>query len=136
MKIYNETKTQILPETSVNLELGRLIEDKIVISQTEANTTREESTDGVKISYIPENVITENILVYVPYTSAELKEKEISELEEWFEKDYRYLFEKYSRKIAMGLLNKDGSNPTMKLNELYALAETKAQRLHSLREQL
>ncbi len=136
MKIYNETKTQILPETSVNLELGRLIEDKIVISQTEAHTTREESTDGVKISYIPENVITENILVYVPYTSAELKEKEISELEEWFEKDYRYLFEKYSRKIAMGLLNKDGSNPTMKLNELYALAETKAQRLHSLREQL
>ena len=82
MKIYNETKTQILPETSVNLELGRLIEDKIVISQTEAHTTREESTDGVKISYIPENVITENILVYVPYTSAELKEKEISELEE------------------------------------------------------
>ena len=136
MKIYNETKTQILPETSVNLELGRLIEDKIVISQTEAHTTREESTDGVKISYIPEHVITENILVYVPYTSAELKEKEISELEEWFEKDYRYLFEKYSRKIAMGLLNKDGSNPTMKLNELYALAETKAQRLHSLREQL
>ena len=136
MKIYNETKTQILPETSVNLELGRLIEDKIVISQTEAHTTREESTDGVKISYIPENVITENILVYVTYTSAELKEKEISELEEWFEKDYRYLFEKYSRKIAMGLLNKDGSNPTMKLNELYALAETKAQRLHSLREQL
>lgn len=136
MKIYNETKTQILPENSVNLELGHLVEDKIVISQTEAHTTREETADGVKISYIPENVVSENILVYVPYTSTELKEKEISELEAWFEKEYRYLFEKYSRKIAMGLLNKDGSNPTIKLNELYSLAETKAQRLHSLREQL
>ena len=136
MKIYNKEKTQILAEESVNLNLGRLIPEKIVISQKKASTTQIETEEGVVFVSTPESIVTEDILVYVPYTDKELKEKQIEELEEWFSNEYRYQFEKYSRKITLGLLMRDGSNPAVRLSELYAIAETKAQTLHALREQL
>lgn len=136
MKIYNLEKTQILNESEINPNFGYLKDDSKIIGKTESAFVTEESENGNKTTFIPEKVQYEKIKVYIPYTQKEMKENQISELEEWFERDYRYLYEKYTRKIAMGLLNKDGSNPTIKLNELYSVAESKAQILHSLREEL
>ena len=50
----------------------------------------------------------------------------------WFETKYREIFEKCTRKISMGLKMKDGSEPVIKLQELYALAETNANRINEI----
>lgn len=97
MKIYNETKTNVLE--NVDLEKGHLVTDKLLISHSDAvepNTVYFEKhyydKDGNLIGtsknidvekstpYIPEKNEYEDIQVYIPYTQKELAEKRIYEL--------------------------------------------------------
>ena len=55
------------------------------------------------------------------------------ELENWFCGEYKEMYEKCKRKIDLGLKLRDGSDPRVKLNALYAEAEIKADRLHKLK---
>lgn len=104
MKIYNETKTQILD--SPDLKKGYLKEDKIVVKTIPATEEVQEQFHYVTIKEYfdesgnvygremgkvvdvegipakPETYEYEDIQVYVPYTEEELTQNEIYELEE------------------------------------------------------
>ena len=110
MKIFNETKTQILSQEQCDMEKGHFVEENIINELSES----------------------EIILVYVPYTDKELKEIEIRKLENWFETEYRETYEKCTRKIALGILMRDGSNPQQVLSNLYNQAEINATRIREL----
>ena len=112
MIIYNETKTQILQNEQCDLTQGFLFEESLLI--------------GDKL---------EKILVYKRYTETELREFQILTLETWFETTYKETFEKCTRKLALGLKMRDGSEPSIVLNNLYLEAEHKANLINSLRNQ-
>ena len=136
MKIYNADKTRILNETEIDTSKGCIIDDKILVGKTENSYNIEEITNGRKVTFKPEQNIYENIKVYIPYSKQSSILDQIEELEDWFNIYYRYWFEKCSRKIAIGATLSDGTDPNVKLKELYMIAENKAQLLHNLRLQL
>lgn len=111
MRIFNENKTIELTEQDCDLTKGYLKED-----------------------YVTNGEVQELIYVYTPFTQKQMYIKEADELRYWFENEYKELFEKYSRKIALGINLRDGADPRVKLNELYSQAETKANRIHELKE--
>ena len=102
MKIYNETKTEIL--LNPDLEKGRLIQDKIVIKTIPAQQEVQEQfhyeykeypnggKDQIKVVDVnyrpakPETYEYEDIEVYVPYTDKELARIEIGKLKQELEK--------------------------------------------------
>ena len=110
MRIFDETKTQELTFDQCDLNLGALFNDLI------------QNEDGV-----------EEIQVYKPFTATQLLQMEKSNLENWFNTDYKELFEKCKRKIDLGLNLRDGTSPQERLNALYAEAESKADRIHVLK---
>ena len=75
----------------------------------------------------------EEIQVYIPYSQRELYQIEKGNLENWFDSEYKELYEKCKRKIDLGLKLRDGSDPKDTLNALYAEAESKADRIHTLK---
>lgn len=136
MKIYNAEKTRILSETEIDTTKGYIIDDKILVGKTENSYNIEEIPNGRKVTFKPEQNIYENIKVYIPYSKQSSILDQIEELEDWFNIYYRHWFEKCSRKIAIGATLSDGTDPNVKLKELYMIAENKAQLLHNLRLQL
>ncbi len=128
MKIYNESKTEIL--TEYDLKKGYLKSDKIVKeilpAQQEVKevghyeTIKEYENGGKDVKWVvdvagqeakPETPIYEDIQVYIPYTEDELKELRIAELKQRLANtDYKAI------KFAEGLISVED------------YAETKAQR--------
>lgn len=113
MKIFNETKTIELTKDQCDLVKGRLKEDKAIINGKE-----------------------EYIWVYTLYTQKELYEREIDSIKYWFETEYREQFEKCTRKIALGITMRDGTNPQIALDALYSQAEVNANRINELKNLL
>ena len=105
MRIFNEQKTIELTKEQCDLNIGYLKEQK-------------------------EN--NEIIYIYTLYTQKQLLDKEKQKLEYWFANDYREMFEKCTRRITLGKTLRDGSNPNIKLQELYAKAETNANRINEI----
>lgn len=122
MKVYNELKTEEL--TNYNLEEGYLKEDFIIHEIPEVKEVKEvshlEPIVGYKNCYRkvidvkavkPEAARTEkeSILVFVLYSAEEKaeieKKKRIDQLKKWFDKDYRYYFEKLTRFEALGIID-------------------------------
>ena len=107
MKIYNESKTEILED--VDLEKGYLKEDKLVLRIVpEQQEVKEEfhydykeypngGKDRIKVvdvpysPYIPEYEEIENIQVYIPYTQEELLERKKTKLREWREEYFKII---------------------------------------------
>lgn len=118
MKIYNEEKTQELKKEDINLELGYLKEDKLLITHHDAIEAKS-AVYGDKIEVLPngsrQNIKPlispaveakdawdeyEDIQVYVPYTEKELAEREIRVLKaKLSETDYQAI------KFAEGEMN-------------------------------
>ena len=135
MKIYNLDKTQILNEDSINLNLGYLKDDQIVIGETKTSIVTEKISEGTKTIVTPGELIYEKIKIYVLFSPEELIKNQISDIENWFETEYREKLEEYSRKVAIGTMLSDGTNPAIKLNDLYSEAEAKANQLDTLKKQ-
>ena len=110
MKIFDQTKTMELTPKECDLSKGYLKEE-----------------------YLGKVGASEIIKIYTPYTTKQLYIKELEELEYWFETDYKEMFEKCTRKIALGIPMKDGADPKTKLIELYSTAEINASRINELR---
>lgn len=94
----------------------------------------QEQCDLNKGTFYQSYLDNEEIQVYVPYTERELNQIEKGNLENWFDSEYKELYEKCKRKIDLGLKLRDGSDPRETLNALYAEAESKADRIHRLKE--
>lgn len=95
MKVYNQDKTQIL--TEYDLTKGYLQQDTITINQPEVPSVTEqfhyetlkEYANGGKdvkkvvdvagVEYKPAKTYTETIMVYIPYTTAELAKQQVEE---------------------------------------------------------
>lgn len=133
MKIYNETQTVELVKEQCDLTKGYFKESKKIVGVRPSLIEEIKNIDGssTTTTYSTLNIY-ENILVYVPYTQKQLLNQEKTDLEMWFETEYREIFEKCTRKISMGLKMKDGSEPVIKLQELYVLAETNANRINEI----
>ena len=112
MKIYNEAKTQILTEDQCDLQQGFFNEEYI----------------------LNEFGIHETVLIYKLYTEEELRKIEIRKIEKWFETEYRETYEKCTRRIALGILMRDGSTPQQVLSNLYNQAEINANRINQLKQ--
>lgn len=92
MKVYNQSKTEILQE--YNLSLGKLVDDTIEIPEVSAieeqyhyETTQVFPNGGREIAKIVDvegreyqPAHTEEILVYIPYTQQELEQIELNNL--------------------------------------------------------
>lgn len=112
MKIYNQTKTELLE--SVDLEKGYLKEDKLVLRIVPAQEEVQEQfhyeykdytndkgevygRDRIKIIDVPyqpaveEHEETEDIKVYIPYTEQELLDRKKQELRNWREKYFNII---------------------------------------------
>ncbi len=112
MKIYNQTKTELLE--SVDLEKGYLKEDKLVLRIVPAQEEVQEQfhyeykdytndkgevygRDRIKIIDVPyqpaveEHEETEDINVYIPYTEQELLDRKKQELRNWREKYFNII---------------------------------------------
>ena len=135
MKIYDQTKTRILSEEECNKELGYFVEEELVIGQRPSLIETISNPDGSQSTTKYDTLeIKERVLVYVPFTEKQKAEREIDLLERWFETEYREQFEKCTRKIKLGLMMRDGSDPQVILNNLYAEAESKSARINQLKQ--
>lgn len=94
MKVYNQSKTEILQE--YDLSLGKLVDDTIEIPEVTAieeqyhfETKNVFANGGREIEKVVdvegreyEPAHTEDILIYIPYTAKELEEIELNKLRE------------------------------------------------------
>lgn len=122
MKIFNQDKTKEL--SNIDLGLGYLVDDKILVYTTPAQEAVEEEyhyeyteypnggrdrhkiIDVVGSPAIPETDVFEDVKVFIPYTTAELAEKRIAELKQkLFDTDYRAI------KFAEGELTEEEYAP-------------------------
>lgn len=101
MEVYNKEKTQVLE--NYDLKLGKLVNDtlEVVIPEVqgveekyhyETVATYENGGKEVKkvidvkgAKYQPQKTIQKDILIYVPLSENELKQRKIRELENWFD---------------------------------------------------
>ncbi len=135
MKIYDQSKTNLLNKNDCDLQNGKLVEDYIILGKRPSNIEKVINPDNsVTITQYENENIVEKIYVYIPYTQKEKMVKELNDLELWFLKDYREIFEKCMRKISLQLLMKNGETPQQKLSELYLEAETKSARISELKK--
>lgn len=150
MKIYNQSKTEIL--TTVDLESGYLVDDVIVVKTIPAQSEVPEDfhyeykeyenggrdrikvIDTERVPYKPEQYEYENIQIYIPYNNTEKAIKKIEKLRLWFDTEYTKQEQKYRRLRTLSKLCDDGSNPEIKLRELYILAEQKRLEIQQLEE--
>jgi len=137
MKIYNESKTEILNMSDCDLENGYFTEEEIIVGERPSLKEQKQNENGSVTTVVHQNLeVRERILIYKVRTSREKNERAIYELENWFENEYREKYEKFTRKIAMNMLLKDGSDPKIKLNQLFLTAETKANQISELKKLL
>lgn len=89
MKVYNKEKTELLENYDLNL--GRLVQDKIVVNEPEIQGVEEQGhyevietypnggkdvkwvIDVKGVEYKPATTYEEDVLIYVPYTQEELE---------------------------------------------------------------
>ena len=142
MKIYNETKTELLENP--DLEKGYLRPDEIIsktIPAVEAveevfhyeyehydngGSLRKKVVDTPAVEAQPERHVYEEIRVYIPFTEAELLQKELNELVAWFEGYYRTQVEQYNRCQRTGdiydkdivALDKQANNAQIRIREI------------------
>lgn len=109
MRIFNESKTVELLKQDCDLAKGYLKEELLDNGETK-----------------------ERVFVYTPYTQKQMYMKEADALRYWFANEYKEMFEKCSRKIALGINLRDGTNPSTKLSQLYAQAEIYSNRINEL----
>ena len=101
MEIYNENKTQILE--NYDLKLGKLVNDTLEVVIPEVQAVEEKYhyetvaiydnggkdvkkvIDVEGVEYQPQKTIQKDILVYVPFSENELKQRKIVKLENWFD---------------------------------------------------
>ena len=134
MKIYDQSKTNLLNKNDCDLQNGKLVEDYIILGKRPSNIEKVINPDNsVTITQYENENIVEKIYVYIPYTQKEKMVRELNDLELWFLKDYREIFEKCMRKISLQLLMKNGETHQQKLSELYLEAETKSARISELK---
>lgn len=134
MNIYDETKSVILTESQCDLTKGYFRPDKKVVGYRPSLIEKTINSDGsVTTKTYNKLEIEEDILVYKPYTQEQLYANEKQDLEYWFDTEYREMFEKCTRRISLGISMRDGSDPKLKLSQLYAEAETKANRINELK---
>lgn len=100
MKIYNQSKTEVLNKSEIDLNLGKLVGDTLETILPEQLETKEIGhyetiktyanggkevkwvIDVAGVSYRPETTETEEILIYVPFTVQELNQKQIEKLKQ------------------------------------------------------
>lgn len=81
MKIYNKEKTELLDESEINYEYGYVVNDKILTEHIPAATYTDWNEEtGLVEHTIPEQDIFEDVLVYIPYTEEELRERKLNRL--------------------------------------------------------
>ena len=108
MRVFNQEKTQILE--NVDLKLGHLIDDKILISPSEKEEYHYEykvykngGKDRIKVIDKPfKSAQYEIIQVYVPFNTQELLQKELQEIDKWF-KEYDNQVKQYQRCQRIGI---------------------------------
>lgn len=133
MKIYNESKTQLLTEEQCDLTKGYFVEEEIITGTRPSLVETIVNPDGSKTTTQYDSLeIKERILIYKLFTTKDVYEREKLDLEKWFETEYREQFEKCTRRIALGVAMRDGTNPQVLLNTLYAQAEANANRINEL----
>ena len=133
MIIYDETKSIILTKEQCDLTKGYLYPEKKVVGYRPSLVEKTINTDGsITTKTYNKLEIEEDILVYKPYTQKQLYVNEKQDLEYWFDTTYREMFEKCTRRISLGILMRDGSDPEITLSQLYAEAEAKANRINQL----
>lgn len=133
MKIYDKTKTILLQEKDCDLKKGRLDSAKLIVGRRKSlkEITQDENGNIIETTY-PTLDIEEAIMIYVPYTQKELYEIEQNELKEWFIGEYAEQYQKCKRRIEMGIKMRDGTDPQVRLQEIYAKAEEVADRINEL----
>lgn len=133
MIIYDETKSIVLTKEQCDLAKGYLYPEKKVIGYRPSLIEKTINSDGsITTKTYNKLEIEEDILVYKPYTQKQLYVNEKQDLEYWFDTEYREIFEKCTRRISLGILMRDGSDPKLILSQLYSEAETKANRINQL----
>ncbi|MCM1437797.1 MAG: hypothetical protein NC131_01105 [Roseburia sp.] len=121
MRIFNVTKTQELHENELNLEIGYLKADRLFIAHHEAvsemkeqghyETIKEYPNGGKDLKWVVDVPAIEakdawdeyeDIQVYVPYTEAELSEKQLNALR--CERELLLIaFDKYKSNVEYGI---------------------------------
>ena len=135
MRIFDVTKTRELSEAECDKEKGYFSEEEIIVGRRPSLIETIQNPDGSVTTTKHNSLeITERILIYKPFTTKDVYEKEIRDLERWFETEYREMFEKCSRKITLGVTMRDGSDPKITLSQLYAQAETNSNRINQLKQ--
>ena len=135
MRTFNEDKTKEMSKEECSNENGYFTEETIVTGHRPSLMEIVENKDGSKSTTTYDSLdITETVLIYKPFTAKDRYDREIYLLENWFNNEYKELYEKCKRKIDLGLKLRDGSDPKETLNALYAEAESKADRIHRLKE--
>lgn len=137
MRILDETKTKELKREDCDLAVGYLKHETILLGKRKSlkEITKDKFGNISEISY-PSLDITEEVLVYTPFTQKELYVREIARYQEWFANAYREQFEKCVRRIELKLKMRDGSDPNQALSELYKQAEEYADKIHNLEEKI
>lgn len=133
MRIFNEDKTKELTREECSNDLGYFVEETIITGHRPSLVEVVENEDGSKSTTTYDSLdITETILIYKLFTDKDRYDREKYLLEYWFNNEYKEQFEKCTRKIALGIKLKDGSDPHERLAELYEEAETKSARINEL----
>lgn len=131
MRIFNQEKTKELTMSEINLETGSLELDTLNgVDRQEEQIVIE---NGIEKRVLVPKTIEEKILVFIPFEKGKTVEESIVELEDWFVNVYELTVQKCERKLALGTKFKDGSDPAIKLQELYNEAEINAEKIHNLR---
>ena len=129
--LKQDLKTEIKRE-DCDFELGTLVEKEIVIGKRDSLQDVKIENDKETLIIYDTDEIREVVLVYTPYTELELKRVELDRLKIWFINEYREQFEKCTRRIQLGILMSDGSDPKEVLDALYKQAEKNATRIREL----
>ena len=134
MNIYDETKSIVLTKEQCDLTKGYLRPEKKIVGYRPSLIEKTINSDGsITTKTYNKLEIEEDILVYKHYTQKQLYANEKQNLEYWFDTEYREMLEKCTRRISLGISMRDGSDPKLKLSQLYAEAETKANRINQLK---
>lgn len=137
MRIFDVTKTRELSEAECDKEKGYFSEEEIIVGRRPSLIETIQNPDGSVTTTKHNSLeITERILIYKPFTTKDVYEKEIRDLERWFETEYREMFEKCIRRVQLNKLMSDNSDPNEILLGIYEKAERNALKIRTLKEKI
>ena len=137
MRIFDVTKTRELSEAECDKEKGYFSEEEIIVGHRPSLIETIQNPDGSVTTTKHNSLeITERILIYKPFTTKDVYEKEIRDLERWFETEYREMFEKCIRRVQLNKLMSDNSDPNEILLGIYEKAERNALKIRTLKEKI